>query len=175
MSVAAALLGGLFGLGAVRTSVDGAHEGGQTLAYRLLEPSEMTVPLSASGKPRPATEGENFTPNGAVLRSDAFEIVIQPGEWVEYKAVMKQGDSLVYTWQADGGELTSDFHADIPDSGTSFYTRYRRAKDDTRGGGSIVAPYAGFHGWYWKNRGQEPRSIRLDLAGFYEEVRITGK
>ena len=40
------------------------------------------------------------------------------------------------------------------------------------GQGTYRAPYAGLHGWYWKNTGKEPVKIVLNAAGFFTEARM---
>lgn len=177
LCLAAALLGGLLGLGALQGQAPPSAApatAGTALAYRLLEPNQIEVPRTSSGGTKPVTIGENFSSANGPLREDAFEIVVPPGGWVEYKAVMARGAALVYTWKAQGGDISYDFHADLPDSDTGFFTRYRNG-DDSQGSGSIVAPYEGLHGWYWKNHGDETAVIELEVAGFYAEIRTSGE
>ena len=175
VATAAALLGCLLGVGALHAG-GGAPtlHGGTPLAYRLLDPASITPQVSDSGRVRPATEGENHAAGAGALKRDQFEIVIPPRSWVEYKAHMEQGQSLVYTWSAEGGQVVYDFHADLPDSDSKFFTRYSRGQE-SEGAGSIVAAFSGLHGWYWRNRGEQPAVVRLEVSGFYDEIRSTQK
>ena len=38
-----------------------------------------------------------------------------------------------------------------------------------RAHGSFAAPFAGIHGWYWKNRTEGKVTIKLTTTGFYSE------
>jgi hypothetical protein len=38
--------------------------------------------------------------------------------------------------------------------------------------GSLRAPFAGTHGWYWKNTGKENVKILLNASGFFTEARM---
>jgi hypothetical protein len=44
---------------------------------------------------------------------------------------------------------------------------YRKATGD-REHGSLVAPFDGIHGWYYRNDTDMPIVVRLTVSGFYE-------
>ena len=47
------------------------------------------------------------------FRSDTITIELDVGEQTEYKAIMKQGNAIVYHWQlSNGTTVYTDFHAD---------------------------------------------------------------
>ena len=109
----------------------------------------------------------------AAFRSDTLSINLDVSEEVEYKAVMKQGDAIVYSWSVDGGDVYTDFHAD-PGEGVDgypegFFIRYRES-ESTDSSGSLVAPFAGNHGWYWLNIQDNPIQITLQVRGYYDSV-----
>ncbi len=82
---------------------------------------------------------------------------------------MQQGDSIVFHWSTDGGQAYYDFHAHDEAFGPEFYTRYNQG-EGSEDSGSIVAAYAGQHGWYWLNLETEAITITLEVAGFYDEL-----
>ena len=40
---------------------------------------------------------------------------------------------------------------------------------------SVTIAFSGLHGWYWKNRGEHPAVVTLEVSGFYDEIRATRK
>lgn len=112
------------------------------------------------------------------LQSDDLTIRLEPGEQVEYKAIMNRGDMLVYEWSSDASEIYSDFHADptenIETYPDGYFVRYAES-EDPRSSGSLVAPFAGNHGWYWLNYNEEPATIELKVRGYYSEIHELGR
>ena len=107
------------------------------------------------------------------LRSESLTINLELGEEVEYKAVMRQGDALVYSWKVDNGDVYTDFHADPGEDAEGYpegyFVRYRESEtgDST---GSLVAPFDGNHGWYWLNIQENAIVITLEVHGYYESI-----
>lgn len=110
----------------------------------------------------------------AKFRSDSLTIELDVGEQTEYKAIMKQGDAIVYHWKlAKGATVYTDFHADPGENAEGYPERYyiRYAESETaESSGSLVAPFAGNHGWYWLNIEEEPITITLEVHGYYDRV-----
>lgn len=108
------------------------------------------------------------------FRSDTLTIELDVGEQTEYKAIMKQGDALVYHWRlVDGTTVYTDFHADPGENAEGYPDRYyiRYAESETpEHAGSLVAPFDGNHGWYWLNIEEEPITITLEVHGYYDRI-----
>ena len=104
------------------------------------------------------------------LRFDEIEVKLPPKGQVEYKTVLPEGESLVFTWDAGGANLEFDFHGE-PASGPSgaFLTFHKGTA--TKSGGSLKAPFTGTHGWYWKNPTDKNVAIKLRVSGFYSEIK----
>lgn len=102
-------------------------------------------------------------------RSGRISVTLQAGQGKEVKAVMREGDSLTYSWDAGGAEVFYDFHGEpkgaAPDVFTSFEKDTRSSRADT-----FVAPFEGVHGWYWKNRGSEPVTVVLEASGVFHSL-----
>lgn len=106
-------------------------------------------------------------------RTDTIDIPLEPFGELEYKLGMREGDSIVYRWDAvdlaDPESLYAEFHGhtervgDAP--GTLMF--YRKATGATERG-ALVAPFTGIHGWYLQNSNDDPIVVRLHVAGFYE-------
>jgi hypothetical protein len=107
-------------------------------------------------------------------RSDVVEIPIFPKgaggpSQLEYKVHMKAGETLVYSWEIEGGagEIYYDMHSET--DVTQQVIEFKQATG-ARSDGSLVAPVDGVHGWYWQNRSTKPLIVRLRTAGFYELI-----
>lgn len=103
------------------------------------------------------------------FRSDQMSLTLQPGEGAEIKASMRKGEQFVFAWAAEGGKVNFDMHGEQPNAGDEF-TSYWKAKQHTRAQGIFVAPFDGTHGWYWRNRGDQPVTVRVNVSGFYEKL-----
>ncbi len=136
---------------------------------RYLAPEGVTVEYDEFGQAVPLASGENFIAREGAPKSETLTITLDTDGTVEYKAVMKQGDSIAFRWSTDGGEAYYDFHAHDEAFGPEFFTRYDEGEGTERSG-SIVAAYDGQHGWFWLNLEADPITITLEVAGFYDEV-----
>ncbi|HQS43318.1 MAG: hypothetical protein B7Y16_00370 [Methylotenera sp. 24-45-7] len=107
--------------------------------------------------------------SGAPFRSDEMTITLQEDEGSEIKALMKKGEQFVFTWTTDGGKVNFDMHGEQPNAGEAF-TSYWKDKNQTNANGTFVAPFDGTHGWYWRNRGDKPVTIKVKVSGFYNKL-----
>ncbi len=123
----------------------------------------------------PTAEGQPMAPTvvGPVgeypgaFQFDAYEVVLQPYEYVEYKYRLETGAHMVFSWKADA-PVVQDFHGEraAPGGADAAEESYDK-RDRARAAGSFTAPFAGIHGWYWENPTNRPVSIRLNSSGFY--------
>ena len=107
------------------------------------------------------------------LKAETLEVPLAPEEEMELKFVMKEGATLLYSWQTDGASIYSDLHADPIGGLDGEDHRYREDESTTGGRGSITAPYTGNHGWYWLNRTAEPVIVTLEVQGYYSVIKET--
>jgi hypothetical protein len=147
--VLGAVLPAEFGIDPLRT--------GKALGLLALYEADEATPAAAApdeGVAGPASE----------YRVDTRELKLGPGQSFEFKYRLAKGDGMVYVWSADG-RVTSEFHGEPSDRALKVQTYDKR--DDTRGSGTLTAPFAGIHGWYWENRGERELTISLRSAGFF--------
>ena len=97
---------------------------------------------------------------------DTVTFTLAPGASAELKLVMMAKDAAEYSWTAKGGRINYDLHAHA--DGESI--DYERGRGKTSGKGRIEAPFAGEHGWFWRNRDKADVTITLQLRGAYTEV-----
>ena len=115
----------------------------------------------------------NATPSvGVVVAADrAFHhetvaFALAPHEFVEYKYRLDKGQALLYSWQATV-PVNVEFHAE-PDSAPRGYAEsYEKRSAVQQSSGTLTAPFAGIHGWYWENPTDSPVTVTLSSAGFY--------
>jgi hypothetical protein len=103
-----------------------------------------------------------------VWRDDRIEFKLAPFEAVEYKYRLAADATILFQWSADS-EVLYDMHAE-PDGAAPGYAQSFSKKRDISSGGSYTAPFAGIHGWYWQNRGQQDVTVTLQTSGFYREA-----
>jgi hypothetical protein len=94
---------------------------------------------------------------------DTVTFTLPPGEYTEVKLDMEEGDTAEYAWIAEGGRINFDLHA----HGNGQSVDYEKGRGKTSGDGSIEAPFAGEHGWFWRNRDKADVTITLKLKGTY--------
>lgn len=106
-------------------------------------------------------------------RTDTLELPLAragaEGSELDYFVRMKAGDSLVYSWTVDGGTAEafySDFHG-MTDGSPPEVLSYREGMG-TEARGVMTAPFAGTHGWLFKNDSPKPVTVKVTIAGFYE-------
>lgn len=97
---------------------------------------------------------------------DEVTFTLTPGESTEIKAIMEEGATLTYAWVATGGRINFDLHAHAGSESID----YERGRGASSGEGSIETPFAGQHGWFWRNRDDEAVTVTLQLRGEYSEI-----
>jgi len=137
--------------------------------YIAIDPETTKPKVDEFGDALPVVDGVNLRAHKTVFNSETIEILIDTDAQVEYKAIMDRGEVLLYAWQADG-ELYYDFHAHQAEGNRDFFTRYAEGEGNSDQG-SIVAPYQGQHGWFWLNIEGKPITVKLTVAGYYDEIK----
>lgn len=97
---------------------------------------------------------------------DEITFTLAPGESTEIKATMEEGATMTYAWSATGGRINFDLHAHADGEDVT----YERGRGQTSGEGSFETPFAGDHGWFWRNRDDADITVTLQLSGDYSEI-----
>jgi hypothetical protein len=97
---------------------------------------------------------------------DEITFTLAPGASTEIKATMEEGATLIYAWSATGGRINFDLHAH---AGGEDVT-YERGRGKTSGEGSFETPFAGDHGWFWRNRDDADITVILQMRGDYSGI-----
>ena len=106
------------------------------------------------------------TAHAQEARQDEITFTLAPGDSTEIKATMEEGVTLTYAWAATGGRINFDLHAH---AGSDAVT-YEKGRGQTSGDGSFETPFAGDHGWFWRNRDKADVTVTLQLRGDYNEI-----
>jgi hypothetical protein len=164
-------LGTLIGAGISSRHSDTSPQSSDTglPLFRTIKPGDLPVELDAFDRAKPSTIGENYIAGQKVWKEQTLTVSVPFGEAIEYKAIMEQGDSIVFDWSTENGKLYTDFHAHDDAFGDDFFVRYQELEGDFQSG-MIVAAFDGEHGWYWLNMGEGSTNITLRVAGFFDEI-----
>jgi hypothetical protein len=140
-----------------------------TGAGRALGLMELYAAQGAvTGTLTPPPEGPVFPrPDG--YNTDTRTFTIGAYGTLEFKYQLDEGATMLYEWTASDA-VGFDFHtepASNPDASESF-----EKGEAAAGRGVYVAPYAGIHGWYWKNNADHDVTITLTSAGFYSAGKL---
>lgn len=132
--------------------------------------SNVLFPLDAAARPDEATLRETLAASniaerpGATLRTDRFEITLQPYESIELKYDLAEGAPMIFSWKA-----TAPVHVDMhshPFEGGEELTESFVIEDKVPSQTAVyVAPFEGIHGWYWQNRNLDEVTLALDATG----------
>lgn len=97
---------------------------------------------------------------------DTITFTLEPGDFTEIKATMEEGATLFYSWTSEGGRINFDLHAHAGGENVT----YEKGRGKTDGEGSFETPFAGDHGWFWRNRDKEAVTVTLQLRGDYSTI-----
>ncbi len=120
----------------------------------------LIAPAHAAGPARLAQVPE---------RTDETVITLAPAEGREYKMRLPRGAQVRFSWTVEGGVVNYDLHGTPAAGGReSSYKSNRGVRSDE---GVLTAGFDGTHGWFFRNRGSAPVTVRLRTTGPYEEIR----
>ena len=131
--------------------------------------SRSSAAMPVAGAPPPLSIWSISHPEK--YRTQTFAVPLKPNEEVEYKAQLNRGEPLLYSWRVkEGSQVYFEFHGQ-PTEGTwpkDYYQSYEKG-EGSGGQGSMVAPFAGRHGWFWLNIGDKPVTIEIEINGYFSD------
>lgn len=169
-------------MGVVKVALQREAEAEQLLLDQLAAsasaPESVMVELEESSSDEEAAAVVEVEPElepelepEADLQPGSFQsrtVQIAPDAAVEIKLEMSQGALANYKWVSEGGSVNFDVHADNP---SINYFNYSKGTGVTSDEGTIEAAFDGFHGWFWRNRGENTVTVTLEFEGDYQSVR----
>ncbi|WP_075792636.1 hypothetical protein [Massilia putida] len=126
---------------------------------------------AAEVAPAPATAtGATVTQTEHAFRTDDMSITLQPGEGAEVKAAIRKGEQFTFSWASEGGPVKADMHGEPFNAGPREFSTYWKVARQEAGRGTFTAPFDGIHGWFWRNKGKTPVTIRVLVSGFHDKL-----
>ena len=154
---------GLTAMNAPARTLQVADVVGGNQAYREVEIPEFGQPVPL---PNPAVHQDEPEPP----QTRTLEVTIPPEKETEVKMVMREAKMIEYSWRTDRGAVYTDFHGHDPDAGQEYFVRYKEQQEGAGNNGSLAAPFAGEHGWYWLNYNDFPVVITLTITGYFDDI-----
>jgi hypothetical protein len=169
--------------------VIGVEGAAATPAPAAAEPSPEPVPEPQpviEVQPEPAAESlaetASETPSEAAVEAavaeaavaeatsdwrDEVSYTLAPGEGIEVKLAMQEGQTARFEWTANGAVVNYDTHGD----GGGQKVSYEQGRGVPGQEGELTAAFTGNHGWFWRNRTDAPVTVTLRTAGDYAEMK----
>lgn len=139
--------------------------GGAKQAPEVARPQALGTTGAAAG---PA--GAAVARTAAALRSDEMSVTLQPGEGAEVKALMRKGEHFVFSWATDGAPVKADMHGEPEHAKANEFSTYWKEPEQKGAQGTFTAGFDGIHGWFWRNKGAQPVTIKVKVSGFHEKL-----
>jgi hypothetical protein len=155
---------------------DVLRDGGADVTDAAAAP-EASVPVepapgeAATAEPAPVeaapTEAVAEAAPAAPEWRDEVSYTLPPGEGIEVKLVMEEGQTARFEWTANGGVVNYDTHGD----GSGQKVSYEQGRAVPEQAGELTAAFTGNHGWFWRNRTDAPVTVTLRTGGDYAEIK----
>ena len=153
-------IGQRLGLAAM-SDADESEDAQEAAPVQLVDETRVTEPVSVL---------DAVWERDTEFRTDEMSITLKPNEGGEIKALMAAGDRMMFSWKTDGGGVNFDMHGEALNAAKDEFTSYWKGRDQATAHGAFEAPFAGTHGWYWRNRGSVPVTVRVKTSGYYEKL-----
>ena len=155
---------GLTPMGEVKREAAIADEGGGAVASATAPAPDEVLTLEGDAAVTAAP--------AAAVQTAEVSLTLQPGEGREVKATMQAGEQIDYRWSAAGGRVNFELHGEPPGATGSEYTSYEKGTASAGETGKFRAPFAGTHGWFWRNRGSTPVTITVSATGSFSKFAL---
>jgi hypothetical protein len=124
--------------------------------------ADAAAPVAQAAPPDSAPD---TAPVAAIWR-DEVTATLAPGQGIEIKLVMQEGQTARFEWTANGALVNYDTHGD----GSGQKISYEQGRGVADHAGVLTAAFTGNHGWFWRNRTDAPVVITLRTAGDYSAL-----
>jgi hypothetical protein len=134
----------------------------------LLELGAVGQQVEALSEGAASTAGQAaiVVPQDRAFKQETVDFTVGPREGMEYKYRLDKGESLLYAWKATG-PVNYEFHAEPDGAPRGYAQTYDKQDRRNDASGTLTAPFPGIHGWYWENTTDQPVTVTLTTAGFY--------
>jgi len=156
---------GLTKMGEIKQSLTEESENGINAAQAVNSVEQISVETSTQ------TATDNAQMIMPAINKESISIELKPGQATEVKLTMPQSASVNFDWKAVGGGLNYDTHGDPVNAPKGFYHGYGKGKNETTQQGILKAAFDGKHGWFWRNRTENPVTVTLLVEGQFSEMK----
>lgn len=156
---------GLTKMGEIKQSLAEESENGLNTAQAVNSVEQISVETSTQ------TAADNAQMIMPAINKESISIELKPGQATEVKLTMPQSASVNFDWKAVGGGLNYDTHGDPVNAPKGFYHGYGKGKNETTQQGVLKAAFDGKHGWFWRNRTENPVTVTLLVEGQFSEMK----
>ena len=133
----------------------------------LLALADVKSQVTAFQQTQGSVAGSSIvTATDRTLQQETVDFKLAPHEFLEYKYRLDKGQALLYAWHATAA-VNLEFHAEPDGAPRGYAETYEKRSGVERASGTLVAPFAGIHGWYWENPTDSEVTVTLTSAGFY--------
>jgi hypothetical protein len=146
-------------------AVDPLGTGARTGLLALGETGKQVEALEA-GEGTSAGGVPILVPQSVKFQQETVTFEAKPREGFEYKYRLEKGEGLLYTWSATA-PMNTEFHAEPDGAPRGYAQTYEKTDGTTTASGTLTAPFSGIHGWYWENTTDQPQTVTLTTAGYY--------
>ncbi|MBB3019468.1 hypothetical protein FHR70_002533 [Microvirga lupini] len=168
---------GLAEMGEIKTQLHDEAEADRAKDQAGQTPAAPVVPATPAPEQRSSLLGPIFAQlvigsahaqTSAAAKAQEISVTLKPGEGTEVKADMRKGAKLTYSWKVEGGTVNHDTHGDGPGGNETSYSKGRGVPGDE---GELTAALDGNHGWFWRNRGSAPVTVKLTASGDFGSLK----
>lgn len=143
---------------------------GLTALNRSAEPASATPVVSSAIAAAAAPDSSPVRKHDEAYQTRTFSLQLAPDQGTELKAIMEQGERFIFNWEVEGGVVNFDMHGEPVNAAEDEFTSYWVARNAPSASGSFTAPFKGTHGWYWRNRADNPVTVHISMSGFFRDV-----
>ena len=146
--------------------VDPVGTGARLGLLELGVTGQQVAALNAAASTTAAGQAAIIAGQERPFTRETVSFTLAPREGIEYKYRLEKGEALLYSWKATA-PVNYELHAE-PDGGPRGYAQSYEKRDATQqASGTLTAPFSGIHGWFWENTTDQPATVTLESAGFY--------
>ena len=127
----------------------------------------LSSPAAGLNAQAPASQAPDTSSGTTPIWRDEVSYTLAPGEGIEVKLAMQQGEVARFEWTANGSVVNYDTHGD----GNGQKTSYEQGRSTPGQVGELTAAFSGNHGWFWRNRTEAPVVVTLRTAGDYAQLK----
>jgi hypothetical protein len=107
-----------------------------------------------------------IVPQDRKFKEETVDFTIAPHVGMEYKYRLDKGQALLFSWRATA-PVSYEAHAEPDGAPRGYAQSYEKGQGRAEASGTLTAPFAGIHGWFWENTTDQEVTVTLTTAGFY--------